>query len=125
MTYKAFILLAIVSLVIFLATQDAKAQWWNPFPQQPQQTERIYDHYRGGIDREGFAYINSLGGGQDENGYYRQPVTVQQAWGSDVPDGRYGYRAQWDQQIHILYDVRNGEIVRQDYHFNLPQRREP
>ncbi|MEP0913084.1 hypothetical protein NDI45_19415 [Leptolyngbya sp. GB1-A1] len=119
MTYKAFILLATVSLAVFLIPKTAKAQWWNPFPQE-QQASAPYQYFRGGIDRESFSYLHQLGGGQDDNGYYQQPVSVEQAWGSGVPDGVHGYRAKWDDQIHILYEVQNGQIVRQDYFFNRP-----
>jgi hypothetical protein len=111
-----------LTLIAALAVSSSPVQAQMQFPwQQQQQTSAPYQYFRGGIDRQGFGYINQMGRGQDTNGYYQQPVSVQEAWGGSVPDGVHGYRARWDDQIHILYDVQNGRIIRQDYHFNQPQ----
>lgn len=68
------------------------------------------------ISREGFAWINDLGGGVDERGYYRRPVNVRQAFGIDLPNGWHKAPMAWDDRGNaLLFYVQNGWITMQEF----------
>jgi len=68
------------------------------------------------LTRAGFAWINELGGGVDGNGVYRKPVSVQAAFGIDLPNGWHRARMAWDDQGNtLLFFVQDGYITRQDF----------
>jgi hypothetical protein len=68
------------------------------------------------ISRQGFAWINELSGGIDANGYYKNPVSVQSAFGIDLPNGWHRAPMAWDDQGNaLLFYVENGYIIRQDF----------
>jgi len=92
--------------------QDA----WKRSQQPPAPTDNTI--HMQPITRDGFGYINQLGGGQNSEGDYNQPVRTRDAFGSNLPDGVYSAPAQWDSNVHIRYEVRDGSIWNQDYQFN-------
>lgn len=67
------------------------------------------------ITRQGFAWINDLGGGVDDRGFYRRPVNVRAAFGIDLPNGWHRAPWAWDPENAFLFYVENGWIIRQDY----------
>lgn len=126
-------LLAIAFIPAFIPTA-AHAQWlrqgietWR----RATQPAPNYDRYAAPgdaaplnpIGRNGFGYINQMGSGQDELGYYRQPVPVRSAFGTDLSTGTYEAPATWDETVGIRYRVENGAIVQQNYQF-YPQGRQ-
>jgi hypothetical protein len=74
------------------------------------------------IGRTGFGYINDQGGGTDEIGNYRHPVSTRDAFGVDLAPGTYEAPATWDEHLGIRYQVQDGAIVNQQYQF-YPQGR--
>lgn len=108
-----------------LPQQAAKAGWIQDGIDAYQRSQQqIPDYYvRPGaaplnpIDRNGFGYINNLGGGTDDSGNYRQPVPTRRAVGVDLPDGSYEAPANWDENLGIRYRVQGGAIVNQGYQF--------
>jgi hypothetical protein len=80
--------------------------------------QHLYQRQLHPIDRNGFGYINELGGGVDDSGYYARPVPTQDAFGAQLQDGTYAAPMNWgDQGTQVLYDVKDGQIVRQDYYW--------
>lgn len=76
----------------------------------------VYYHRLNPINQDGFVWIDSLGGGQDEWGYYRYPVRSGDAFGVILRDG--WHEAQMlgtNGNVSILYYVQGGYIIRQDY----------
>lgn len=75
--------------------------------------------YRGNpMTRAGFNYLNSLGGGLNDQGYYRQPINSRDAFGATLSDGTWQFPMGWEdstRQRSILLDVQGGMILRQDY----------
>lgn len=68
------------------------------------------------ISRQGFAWINQLGGGIDEQGFYRNPVSVRAAFNIDLPNGWHRAPMAWDDQGNaLLFYVENNYIIRQDF----------
>lgn len=67
------------------------------------------------ITRQGFAWINQLGGGVDERGFYRRPVRVTEAFGIELPNGWHRAPWAWDTENAFLFYVDRGYITRQDY----------
>lgn len=71
------------------------------------------------LDRNGFGYINDLGGGTDENGTFRRPIPSDRAYGVQLEDGYYEAPLRFDDQgTRALYGVQGGQIIRQNYQFN-------
>lgn len=68
------------------------------------------------ITRQGLAWINELSGGIDANGVYKNPVSVQAAFGIDLPNGWHRAPMAWDDQGNaLLFLVENGYITRQGF----------
>lgn len=100
-------------VLLCLSAGAASAQSFNNYSPDPRQ---LYRQQLAPITRQGFGYVNQLGGGVDENGYYRRPVPAQDAFGTPLTDGWHEAPMQWsDQDSSVLYEVRNGNIIRQDY----------
>lgn len=86
----------------------------------PTQAQSFTDRYGQAKDlnpvtRQGFAWINELGGGVDENGFYRRPVRVRDAFGIELPNGWRRAPWAWDLDNAFLFYVEGGYITRQDY----------
>jgi hypothetical protein len=93
------------------------------FHPQPQQgyNRTNYPGWRGNpMTRSGLNYLNQLGGGIDDGGYYRNPINSREAFGVPLNDGTWEFPMEWEHQTHnrtrsITLDVQNGYIRRQDY----------
>lgn len=71
------------------------------------------------ISREGFFWVNHLGGGMNQHGYYRNPVSTVDAFGGTLPNGwNYAPMAWDDQGTAALYFVQGGYIIQQDFKWN-------
>jgi len=76
----------------------------------------IYENQLNPITREGFYWVNYLGGDVDEYGFYQQPVRTTDAFSGELPNGWNRAPMAWDDQGNaVLYYVHNGYIMRQDY----------
>lgn len=73
------------------------------------------------VTRQGFGYVHDLGGGVDEEGYYRRPIPSDRAFGVQLHDGVYEAPMQWEGDDpnggRIRYEVQGGQIIRQRYGF--------
>lgn len=73
----------------------------------------------GSISRGTFQQIYQLGGGLTDQGYFIWPVRVRDVFPNFTRgDGLYLMAMQWDPTSSVLYEVRNGHIVRLDYWLN-------
>lgn len=126
-------LLAIAFIPAFIPTA-AHAQWLRQGMEAWQRATRPapnYDRYAAPgdaaplnpIGRDGFEYINQMGGGQDELGIYNQPVPARNAFGTDLAPGTYEAPATWDENLGIRYRVQGGAITQQGYQFYPEGRR--
>jgi hypothetical protein len=99
--------------LLCLGCNNAAAQSFNDYNSDPRQ---LYRQQLAPINREGFGYVNRLGQGVDDQGYYRRPIPSDEAFGSRLNDGWHEAPMQWsDQDSSVLYEVRDGNIIRQDY----------
>lgn len=76
----------------------------------------FYENQLNPITREGFHWVNYLGGGVDQGGFYLHPVRTTDAFSGELPNGWNIAPMAWDYQGNaVLYFVQNGYITRQDY----------
>lgn len=100
--------LPLVALSPFAVSGSAEARYSN-----------FYRQRLSPINREGFYWINHLGNGVDDNGYYNRPVRSTDAFGAELPNGWNYSRLQWDDQgTAALYYVKDGYIIQQDYQWS-------
>lgn len=68
------------------------------------------------ISRESLRRMTEAGQGIDENGYYRRPIPVTEAYRDPLPeDGLYEYPMVWQPENSVLLEIRERQIIRQDY----------
>lgn len=74
------------------------------------------------ITRDGLAWINELGGGQDYRGYYLNPVSSIEALGVQLSEGWHVAPMGFHNSGHaIRFFVQGGLIIKQDYQFRVVQ----
>ncbi len=73
----------------------------------------------GTISRDGYRWLHQSSGGVDQNGYYRTPMTSQDAFGQDLGTGVFRMAPEWssDGDHLLLFETQNGVVIREDWEF--------
>lgn len=108
------VFLMAVNLLIVANVKPAQADWFRRAPREGYNTN-VQATPGPAVSREQFRRVTEAGQGVDQNGYYRRPIPVGEAYQTPPADGLHEYPMQWQPDDSILIEVRDGYIIRQDY----------